>query len=436
METTSKASNNRTLVKRDQSCIWHPFTQMLTAGEPIPIVSAKGAYLVAEGGRKYLDGISSWWVNLHGHAHPYIAEKIRVQASVLEHVIFANFTHRPAVDLAERLLEILPGSMSKIFYSDNGSTAVEAALKMALQYWHNQNPETTKTKVVCFRHSYHGDTFGAMSAAGRNDFNRPFWKHLFEVEVIDPPVPGSEERVIKELKAVLTKGETACFIFEPLILGVGGMIIYPAASLDALLKLCREYDVVTIADEVMTGFGRTGPLFACDQLTEKPDIICLAKGLTGGFLPLGVTACQEKIYQAFLSENLLHALLHGHSYTANPIACSSALASLDLLQEVQCTKARERIANCHANFCKKWKHHPRLRRCESLGTILVVEYRTEQATSYFNSLRHRLYRFFLDHNTLLRPFGNTVHVLPPYCITTNELHEIYALIAHTLEANI
>lgn len=421
------------LVQRDRSCIWHPFTQMQTARPPIPIVKGKGLYLYGEDGRQYLDAISSWWVNLHGHSHPYIIDKIKAQADLLEHVIFADFTHASAVDLGFRLLPLLPGEMSKIFYSDNGSTAVEVALKMALQYWYNKN--INKTKVICFKNSYHGDTFGAMSAAGRNGFNKPFWKQLFDVESIDPPLKGREDESLRQLQSILSKGEAACFIFEPLILGSGGMVIYSGSGLDSLIKCCHKHEVLTIADEVMTGFGRTGTLFACEQIHEKPDLVCLSKGLTGGFLPLGATACTNKIYNAFLGDHLHQAFLHGHSYTANPLACSSALASLDLLLEKTCFLQREMIEACHKDFCERWQSHPKLIRCESLGTILALEYKTEN-TSYFQPIRDRLYDFFLSKGILLRPLGNVLYILPPYCIQPQELELIYAQIILTLKGNL
>lgn len=421
------------LVKKDRACIWHPFTQMHTARPPIPIVRAKGTYLYAEDGNSYLDAISSWWVNLHGHAHPYIVQKIKSQAEVLEHVIFADFTHAPAVELASRILSILPGAMSKVFYSDNGSTAVEVALKIALQYWHNRN--APRTKVICFKNSYHGDTFGAMSAAGKNEFNRPFWKHLFDVESIDPPLKGQENLSLLQLRSILNQGNIACFIFEPLALGSGGMIIYPSQGLDKLIQCCRQHQVLTIADEVMTGFGRTGTLFASEQVNEKPDLICLSKGLTGGFLPLGVTACANDIYNAFLGDHLHQAFLHGHSYTANPLACSSALASLDLLLEDTCSAQREMIAESHKEFCRQWQLHPKLKRCESLGTILALEYQAENS-SYFQPMRDRLYHFFLSKGILLRPLGNVLYILPPYCIQNEELKLIYDQIILTLEGNL
>lgn len=431
METTLIKTSP--LSKKDHDCVWHPFTQKQTAIPPIPIVKAKGIYLYGEDGSRYLDGISSWWVNLHGHAHPYIAKKIKSQAERLEHVIFADFTHAPAVELASKLLSLLPGEMSKIFYSDNGSTAVEAALKIALQYWYNQKID--RTKIVCFKNSYHGDTFGAMSCAGRNEFNKPFWTHLFDVDSIDIPTRGLESRSLAQLESILNKGDVACFIFEPLILGTGGMIIYPAEGLNALIECCQKHGVLTIADEVMTGFGRTGTLFACQQLSKQPDLICLSKGLTGGFLPLGATACSEHIFNAFFGSKLHQAFLHGHSYTANPIACSSALASLDLLMKESCSLQREMIATCHRNFCKKWQSHPKLKRLESLGTILALEYQTEN-TSYFQSMRDLLYRFFLNQGILLRPLGNVLYVLPPYCIEAKELCFIYDKIILTLEGDL
>jgi adenosylmethionine-8-amino-7-oxononanoate aminotransferase len=431
MATTFQQTSS--LVEKDRACIWHPFTQMHTARPPIPIVKAKGVYLYTEDGSSYLDAISSWWVNLHGHAHPYIVDKIKSQAEILEHVIFADFTHGPAVELASKLLSILPGEMSKVFYSDNGSTAVETALKMALQYWHNK--KTPKTKVICLKSSYHGDTFGAMSAAGKNEFNRPFWNHLFDVESIAIPVEGREEAALSQLQFLLKQGDVACFIFEPLVLGLGGMVIYPSSGLDSLIECCKQHGVLTIADEVMTGFGRTGTLFACDQLAHKPDFICLSKGLTGGFLPLGVTACTEDIFNAFLSNELSQALLHGHSYSGNPIACSSALASLDLLLENRCSLQREMINALHQDFCNHWSRHPKLSRCECLGTILVLEYRVEQS-SYFQPMRDRLYHFFLSKGILLRPFGNVLHVMPPYCIQPDELKLIYDHIIFTLEGDL
>jgi len=346
--------------------------------------------------------------------------------------MFAGFTHQPAIDLTARILPLLPGKMEKIFFSDNGSTAVEIGLKIALQYWYNR--DTPKTKIISFKGGYHGDTFGAMSVAGKTAFNRPFWSHLFEVTTTTPPIKGHEEKSLKQLQAAIDS-KTACFIFEPLVLGVSGMLMYTPKQIAPLLDLCRKYGVITIADEVMTGFGRTGTYFASDQIHQKPDIICLAKGITGGFLPLGATCCTGDVYDAFHSEDKLKAFLHGHSYTANPLACASAVASLDLLQAKACKNQREMIASSHAMFACHWKNHPKLKRCESLGTILALEYK-DSAPSYFSSLRDPLYDFFIQKKIILRPLGNVLYVLPPYCITQSELNQIYQAISQTLEGNL
>ncbi|MGK5594917.1 MAG: adenosylmethionine--8-amino-7-oxononanoate transaminase [Parachlamydiaceae bacterium] len=417
------------LIEQDQIAIWHPFTQMKVDKEAIPIIKAEKATLYASDGKAYLDGISSWWVNLHGHAHPYIAKKIYEQSQQLEHVLFAGFTHQPAIELSHHLLRLLPGKFSKIFFTDNGSTAVEAAIKIALQYWYNQ--KQPRRKIVCFKGSYHGDTFGAMSVAGKSRFNRPFWQHLFEVESIDPPFNGRLDVSLAQLQTIIQKEVPACFIFEPLILGTGGMRVYAAKDLNELIKVCNQYEILTIADEVMTGFGRTGSLFACQNLDFSLDILCLSKGITGGFLPLGVTACQEFIYQSFLSDDMTQAFLHGHSYTANPLACAAALANLDLLLEKTCLTQRHSIAEEHQTFCQQISSSPLINRCETLGTILALEYRNDP--SYFNPISKKLYRHFIHQGILLRPLGNVVYVLPPYCITKNELSTIYDSILATLQ---
>jgi adenosylmethionine---8-amino-7-oxononanoate aminotransferase len=421
----------KSLSERDAGVIWHPFTQMQTAKPAIPIVRAKGAYLYAEDQTAYLDAISSWWVNLHGHAHPHISSRIALQAEQLEHVMFAGFTHAGAVELAEKLTALT--KMDKLFYSDNGSTAVETALKMALQFWYNASPRTKRKKILCFKGGYHGDTFGAMSASGKNSFNRPFWDHLFPSIAIDIPLCGQETLFLQKLHAALKTNEIAAFIFEPLILGSGGMKLYSKELLCTALRLCRENGVLTIADEVMTGFGRTGTLFACDQLTEQPDLLCLSKGITGGFLPLGATLCKQEIFDAFLSPSYTKALLHGHTYSANPLACAAALASLELLLTPYCATQRELIAKNHSAFCETMRSHPALVRCESLGTILILEYRSSKSSTYLNPLRDLLSDYFIERKILLRPLGNTVYVIPPYCITEKELIQIYAHLASSLE---
>lgn len=433
MEATINANDCTTLTDRDCAAIWHPFTQAKTAITPIPIVRGKGIYLYTEQGDAYLDAISSWWSNLHGHSHPYIAEKIAKQARSLEHVIFADFTHLPAIQLAEKLLETLPSGYSKVFYSDNGSTCVETAMKIALQYWHNLNPASSKTKIIAFKDAYHGETFGAMSAAEKNHFNRPFWSFLFEVHHIDPPSKGKEEYSLKQLQEIISQGDVAFFIFEPLVQGVAGMLMHEAEGLDRLLQHCRENHVLTIADEVMTGFGRLETLFAVQQLTETPDMICMSKAMTGGFLPIAATVCKQSIYDQFLSDDKSKSLLHGHTYTANPIACAAALANLELLLADECFQQRVMIAKKHLQFCQQWQGNPKLARLEAKGTILALEYQVESNRAYFSSIRDRLYHYFLKHKLLLRPFGNVFYVSPPYCIQEDELDHIYAIISTTLE---
>lgn len=419
----------KSLAERDQAIIWHPYTQMQNAASPIPIVRGDGAYLFAEDGKKYIDAISSWWVNIHGHAHPYIAKKVSEQLNILEHVIFAGFTHPGAVELAERLIHILPSNQAKVFYSDNGSTAVEVALKMCFQFWTNQGIE--KRKVLAFNNSYHGDTFGAMAVSARSAFTKAFDSLLFEVEFIDLP----HQNNLKELKSKISqlRSELSAFIFEPLVQGAGGMQMYDPQCLDELIKHCRQENILTIADEVMTGFGRTGKLFACHYLVEKPDLMCFSKGITGGTMALGLTTCTTDIYNKFLSADKLKTLFHGHSFTANPIACASALASMDLLLMPETQDNMKRIELNHADFATKIESHAKVKSIRHRGTIIAIEWETSVETSYFNNLRDKLYNFFLDQGILLRPLGNIVYVMPPYCIEDEDLNYIYSKIEEALE---
>lgn len=417
------------LVDRDLKVVWHPYTQMKTALPPVAIVRGEEACLYDENGKCYIDAVSSWWVNIHGHANPYIAEKVAEQLKKLEHVIFAGFTHGPAVELAERLLKILPDNQAKVFYSDNGSTAVEVAIKMCLQYWHNQGIQ--RTKILAFKHAYHGDTFGAMAVSGRSAFTAAFDSLLFEVEFIDLP----NESNMEDLKSQISnlKSELACFIFEPLIQGSAGMIMYEAQYLDQIMAHCRREGVLMIDDEVFTGFGRTGKRFACDHVTVQPDIMCFSKGLTGGTMAMGLTTCTRQIYDAFLSEDRLKTLFHGHSYTANPVACSAALASMDLFLNKSTADNIRRIEDSHRQFGLKIKDHPRIRTVRQTGTIIAMEWETGTDTSYFSSLRDKLYLYFLEAGIILRPLGNIIYILPPYCITNEQLSYIYAKIETALE---
>jgi adenosylmethionine---8-amino-7-oxononanoate aminotransferase len=415
----------KSLSERDQLVNWHPYTQMQTAPAPIGIVRGEGAVLYAEDGKEYIDAVSSWWVNIHGHAHPHIAERVAQQLRTLEHVIFAGFTHEPAVELSERLLRLLPANQAKVFYTDNGSTAVEVALKMALQYWHNQG--VPKTKIIALEGSYHGDTFGAMSVSERSVFTRPFQQYLFDVEFLPVPVPGKEAEAMQRLEEIAASGEIGAFIFEPLVLGTAGMVMYEPGVLDQLLSICQKYQIITIADEVMTGFGRTGKRFAMDYLMRQPDLMCFSKGLTGGTMALGVTTCALPIYNAFLSQDKTQALFHGHSYTANPIACAAALASLDLVEPHAFLQNLDRISAAHSAFAKQITGEPGIKACRQTGTILAIEFEVGE-TSYFHNLRDQLYNLALEHGVLLRPLGNIIYVLPPYCITATQLEQVYAII--------
>ena len=419
------------LVSRDAAVVWHPYTQHFTAPHPLPIVRGEGAWLVAENGDRYLDAISSWWVNVHGHAHPHIAERLAQQARTLEHVIFAGFTHQPAVEVAERLLRYLPDHFGKVFFSDNGSTAIEIGLKMALQYYHNLS--TPRRKVVAFEEAFHGETFGAMSVSGELSLNNAFQSHLFEVIRIPPPVPGQEAASRAALETALRGESVYAFLFEPLIQGAGGMRMYAPAALDALLGVCKAHSVLSIADEVMTGFYRTGTRFAIDQLYHQPDIICLSKGLTGGTLPLALTVCTGQIFEAFLSEDKYKTFFHGHSYTGNPLGCAAALASFDLIDAPDFEARIRRIGRQHRHFVERMRTHPRVRAIRHCGTIVALEFETVEGTGYFNSLRDRLYDFFLERGLLLRPLGNVIYVMPPYCITAEELETVYVAIAAALE---
>ncbi len=419
------------LQQRDKEVIWHPFTPLLQGLPVLPVKRASGAYLYLENGQQVLDAISSWWVNLHGHAHPHIAEAVAGQARELEHVIFAGFTHEPAVRLAERLLSILPAGQSKVFYSDNGSTAVEVAIKMALQYWYNK--EVKRTKIIALEGAYHGDTFGAMSVGDRNSFVKPFAPFLFDVEFIPLPDTDNFQLVRDRFRDLIAGGEVAAFIFEPLVQGSAGMRMYPAELLDALLEIAKEQQVICIADEVMTGFGRTGKLFATSGLRHTPDIFCLSKGLTGGTLPLGVTTCTAQIQEAFRDPDIMKTFFHGHSFTANPLSCAAANASMDLLLSDDCQEQIAAISYQHSLFVERMKDHPKIEQVRSTGTIMALDIRTGEETSYFNSRRNSFYEYFLERNILLRPLGNTLYILPPYVVTSEELDGIYVEIEKLLE---
>lgn len=421
----STTGNSQNLATRDNQVIWHPYTQMKTAALPVAIVHGEGALLYDENGKEYIDAVASWWVNLHGHSHPHIAKKVSEQLQTLEHVIFAGFTHQPAVELAEGLLRILPEGQQRVFYSDNGSTAVEVALKMAIQYWANLG--TPKRKIIAFRDSYHGDTFGAMSVSSRSAFTAPFWSYLFDVAFINVPTPGNENETIAQLEAHAVSGDIAAFIYEPLVLGTAGMVMYEPEVLDNLLSICQQHGILTIADEVMTGFGRTGKLFASHYLQQKPDMVCLSKGLTGGTMALGVTTCSNRIYDAFLADDKSKTLFHGHSYTANPVACAAGIASLELTTSPETEQRIAHIAARHQAFAAELAPLPGIKEVRQRGTIIAIEF-ADESTSYFSNLRDTFYNYALEQGVILRPLGNIIYIISPYCITDEQLDKVYQTI--------
>ncbi len=408
-------------LSKDKSLIWHPYTQQKTAPPPIFIESARGAWLYDDSGRAILDAISSWWVTLHGHAHPYIAEKLGAQARKLEQVIFAGFTHRPAIELAEKLVPLLPGPFSRIFYSDNGSTATEVAVKMAIQYWWNQSPSTERRKILVLQDAYHGDTFGAMAVSGRSVFTEAFADYLFDVVSI--PRPAAENIEALQLQLEQEAHQYAAFIYEPLLQGAGGMQVYEAQWLNQLLVQLHRHGVICIADEVLTGFGRTGRLFASENMEEKPDIICLSKGLTGGTLALGVTACTETIFNAYCNDDRRKTLFHGHSFTANPLACTAAIASLELFEKEGTLERVANIGRWHAealeHFQAELGRAGKIGGLRQQGTILAFE--IDQARNqYLSAIGPEITQRALAQNIYLRPLGNTLYFLPPYCLTREE----------------
>ena len=415
-----------TLSEKDKKYVWHPFTQAKTSLPPLPIVKGDGIYLIAEDGKKYMDVNSSWWTCIHGHSNKYIADKVHEQFLQLEHVIFAGVTHPKAVEVAERIINILPNHFQKVFFSDNGSTSVEVALKMVYQYWYNSSQ--TKKRFLALEGAYHGDTFGAMSVGQRGYFNKPFEHLFFEVDFLPFPSEENRQEILKKAEELFSSNDFAGFIFEPLVQGAAGMRIYSAEILDELISLAKKYNVLTIADEVMTGFYRTGTCFATNQIKQEVDIICLSKGLTGGVLPLGLTVATQKIFDAFLSDETTKALLHGHSFTGSPLSCAAACASLDLLEKKEAFDSIKLISENHLRFISDQKNNLNFSSVKSLGTILSITLSVDENSTYFNSIRDKAYAYFLERGFLIRPLGNVVFVNPPYCIKQNELDEIYEVI--------
>lgn len=419
------------LSQRDKKHNWHPYTQHKTAPDFPAIVKGKDALLWDENGKEYIDAIASWWVNPFGHSNAVIADAIYQQLTTLEHVLFGGFTHQPAVLLAEKLMEILPSNQQKIFYSDNGSTAVEVAIKVALQFNHNKGIK--KTKIIAFEDAFHGDTFAAMAASGISFFTEAFQGSLLEVTRIPVPTQGKESASLIALENAVMTNEYAAFIYEPLVQGAAGMVMYAPEVLEQLISICKQYNVYTIADEVMTGFGKTGKTFASDYLSIQPDMMCLSKALTGGTIPMAITTFAQEIFDGFYNDDTNKALFHGHTFTANPTGCAAALASIQLLQSEEMQANIQRVHQCHLDFQKKIENHSKVKTTRVLGVIFALEIKTDSAESYYGNLRNKLYNFFIENGVILRPVGNIVYVLPPYIITENQLQKVYQTIEKALE---
>jgi adenosylmethionine-8-amino-7-oxononanoate aminotransferase len=443
------------LADRDRAVLWHPYTQMLTADPPLAIARGQGVWLYTEDGRRILDGISSWWVNLHGHSHPRLNRALARQARELEHVVFAGCTHRPAVELAERLLDLLPKGLARVFYSDNGSTAVEVALKMAVQYWqHRGQPE--RSTFVTLRHAYHGDTVGAMSASEDSHFTRPYAPLLFPVVPAGAPTAASSGRLpgqpdpaesrpraggrphvpvaqvarTDDLEATLGAlgASVAAVLLEPMLQGAGGMIVRPAQFLRDARRLCDRHGALLIADEVLTGFGRTGKMFACEHAGVTPDILCLAKALTAGYLPLGATVATEAVYSAFLSQDRARTFFHGHSYTANPLACAVALASLDVFRD---EPVLERVAALERRLRQGLEPLRSYGDVRVIGGVGVIE--LASGSGYLDQAGPRIAAAAAERGLLLRPLGNVVYFMPPYAVTEAETDWALEQIASVLK---
>lgn len=412
------------------SPVWHPFTQH-GLGEPIPLVErASGAILYTSDGRRIIDGISSWWVTTHGHCHPRIMTAIAEQSQKLDQIIFAGWTHEPAEQLARELLEMMPTGLDYVFYSDSGSTSVEVALKMALGFWANRGEP--RHGIVVMEHSYHGDTIGAMSVGARGVFNETYAPLLFNVARIPFPAEGQEQACIDALETLCRTGEVAAFIVEPLILGAGGMLIYSATVLAELRRVCAHYGVLFIADEVMTGWGRTGTLLACEQADVVPDLLCLSKGLTGGSLPLAATLASSAIYDAHWSQDLRQQFFHSSSYTANPIACAAALANLAIWRDEPVLDRIAQLAERQSVGLRQLATVPDVSGCRQLGTIVALDVCRAGGVHYLADIGFRLRSLFLKADVLIRPLGNVVYLMPPYAIGQAELKRLFDVIAATI----
>jgi len=417
------------LTERDKAHLWHPLTQHKLKPNHLPILRAKGSTLYDDQGKDYIDGIASWYTCMYGHCNEYITSKIKAQLDELDQVVFSGFTHQPAIELSEKLMAILPSNQNKLFFSDNGSTAVDVAIKMAFQYFFNKKEK--RTRIIALEDAFHGDTFGAMSVSGLSVYNGPFESFLLTIDRIKVPTKDTSKTVFSNFKKLVATGEIAAFIYEPLVQGANSMRMYDADLLDELLAIAKEHNVIVIADEVMTGFGKTAKNFASEYMLHQPDIMCLSKSLTAGIAPMALTTCTQNIYEAFCDDNIAKGFFHGHTYSANPLACTAAIAGIDLLvsDEIQ-TRILE-ISARHLTFQNHIKDHKNIYATRTLGVIFALDLKLKM--DRYGSLRDTLFNYFMDQGVFLRPLGNTIYILPPFVITDKELDRIYEVIKNALE---
>jgi adenosylmethionine-8-amino-7-oxononanoate aminotransferase len=392
------------------------------------IVKAKGAILYDEQGQQYIDGISSWYTSVYGHCNDTIIDRVYAQMQQLDQVVFSGFTHEPAVALSEALISLLPDNQEKLFFSDNGSTATEIGIKMALQYHHNQVKK--RSVLLAFEDGFHGDTFGAMSVSGLSVYNGPFEDYFIEVKRIPVPTEGNLEQLLYQLEHSMALDTVAGFIYEPLVQGAAAMKMHKPEHLEKILKVIKSFGVLAIADEVMTGFGKTGRHFASDYMTEKPDIICMSKALTAGMLPMAVTSCTQDVYDAFYSDDIAKGLFHGHTYTANPLACAAALAGIELLTSAEIQRNIGEIIQWHQEFDAEIKDHPKVAATRQTGIIYALDLNI--VMERYGNVRDKLFQHFMGSGVFLRPLGNTIYILAPYIITKDQMQKIYDSIKEVL----
>jgi len=417
------------LKQRDKKHLWHPLTQHQLHPESVAVVKAKGCTLYDEDGNTYIDAIASWYTCMYGHCNPHITTRVYEQMKTLDQVVFSSLTHEPAIKLSEALIDILPNNQNKIFFSDNGSTSVEVGIKMALQYHFNKDEK--RNVLIAFEDGFHGDTFGAMSVSGLSVYNGPFEDFFIEVKRIPTPNGKNHETILKYLRGFSNQNNIAAFVYEPLVQGAAAMKMHDAKGLDEILKFCKENNIITVADEVMTGFGKTGKHFASLHLKNQPDIICLSKALTAGLLPMAITSCSQDIYDAFLSNDITKGFFHGHTYSANPLACTAALAGIELLTSDEIQNNIKRIIASHNAFGERIKNHDKVAAIRQTGIIFALDLNVEMER--YGNLRDRLFKFFMDNGVFLRPLGNTIYILAPYVITDEELNKIYTTIEAALD---